>query len=317
MSAHSSQELAESNLDSKGKVSQQSGSLNGMNTAKPFSGKISRGRKFMETFKKSISMSSKKLTSSQEVFLVKTSVLQVKEKESWKGKGRASGNMFIEPLGKFDQSTRSLKTFQRLLFGDSAMSLQTLPKLGMMRNGFVFELRISERCIAEKEFSLLPTVTATDAMKVIQPAKIWKLASGRFRKANKSGIDGSMSLPQVLHFTLPTPSASDTEGGVRSNPKRAMEQKLRDELMRHKKVLLPTPLASSYGKNPRLKNALLPTIGANEYKGSGKNRYKGGADFRGAKMPEGLRTSKDDPIYLSPSFAEVVMGFPKNWTKKW
>ena len=33
-----------------------------------------------------------------------------------------------------------------------------------------------------------------------------------------------------------------------------------------------------------------------------------------AQMSEGLRSSSTDPIYLNPSFGEVVMGFPEGWT---
>ena len=54
----------------------------------------------------------------------------------------------------------------------------------------------------------------------------------------------------------------------------------------------------------------IPTIGANEYKGSGQARYRGSPEYRGAKASEGLRTSSADPIYLTPSFAEWMMNFP-------
>ena len=54
----------------------------------------------------------------------------------------------------------------------------------------------------------------------------------------------------------------------------------------------------------------LPTPGANEYKGSGRNRYKGSPHYRGAKTSEALRTCADDPIYLNPSFAEWLMNYP-------
>lgn len=58
----------------------------------------------------------------------------------------------------------------------------------------------------------------------------------------------------------------------------------------------------------------LPTTGANEFKGAGRNRFSGSPDFRGAKMSEGLRTCEQDPIYLNPSFAEWVMMWPLEWT---
>ena len=88
--------------------------------------------------------------------------------------------------------------------------------------------------------------------------------------------------------------------------------------------LLPTLRANKvtgysskgYGETmeQRLKRLLIPTMGAHEYKGSSRARFRNSADFRGAKMSEGLRTCEDDPIYLNPSFAEVVMGFPIGWT---
>lgn len=91
-------------------------------------------------------------------------------------------------------------------------------------------------------------------------------------------------------------------------------------------VFLPTPRANDAQKrgnfdmkNSRngfpaaVKRLFLPTLGKNEAKGSSRKRYLGSAHFRGAKMSEGLRTSEDDPIYLHPSFAEAVMGFPIGW----
>lgn len=58
----------------------------------------------------------------------------------------------------------------------------------------------------------------------------------------------------------------------------------------------------------------LPTIVKSEGKGSARKRYVNSALFRGAKMSEGLRTCEEDPIYLNPCFAEVVMGWPMGWT---
>ena len=61
-------------------------------------------------------------------------------------------------------------------------------------------------------------------------------------------------------------------------------------------------------------SGLVPTIGANESKGSSLKRYLGSQHFRGAKMSEGLRNCQTDPIYTHPNFAEAAMGFPKDWT---
>lgn len=64
-----------------------------------------------------------------------------------------------------------------------------------------------------------------------------------------------------------------------------------------------------------VKRLFLPTISKNEPKGAGRDRFRGSPHFRGAKMSEGLRTCEDDPIYLNPCFAELVMGFPIGWTE--
>ena len=92
--------------------------------------------------------------------------------------------------------------------------------------------------------------------------------------------------------------------------------------------LLPTPRKNDSQKRGRfdisnlrngfpaaVKRLFLPTIGKNEPKGASRNRYRGSEHFRGAKMSEGLRTCEDDPIYLHPSFAEAVMGYPIGWTE--
>lgn len=71
-------------------------------------------------------------------------------------------------------------------------------------------------------------------------------------------------------------------------------------------------------KNPNLETQIarlmLPTIGANEYKGSSRRRYRNIPDFRGAKTSESLRICENDPIYLNPSFAELIMGYEEGYT---
>jgi hypothetical protein len=64
----------------------------------------------------------------------------------------------------------------------------------------------------------------------------------------------------------------------------------------------------------QLRAVKIPTMGASEYKGSSRNRFKGSPNFRGAKMSEGLRTSSQSPTYLNPCFAELIMGLPRDYT---
>ena len=63
------------------------------------------------------------------------------------------------------------------------------------------------------------------------------------------------------------------------------------------------------------RDALLPTIGAHDSKGSHRPSFRGAKVSHCLKMSEGLRTSRADPIYLNPCFAEAVMGFEIGWTE--
>ena len=66
--------------------------------------------------------------------------------------------------------------------------------------------------------------------------------------------------------------------------------------------------------NENVPGLSLPTPGASEGKGSSKNRYRGSPGYRGAKTSEALRTCEEDPIYLNPLFAELIMMWPLGWT---
>jgi hypothetical protein len=104
---------------------------------------------------------------------------------------------------------------------------------------------------------------------------------------------------------LPTPDTQDTRNRLPGNP---VETKNRTVRHLNKK---------GTQSQLRLSQALrywLPIIGANEYKGSSRARYVTSEFFRGAKMSEGWRTCETDPIYLSPSFGELMMGWPIMWT---
>lgn len=61
-------------------------------------------------------------------------------------------------------------------------------------------------------------------------------------------------------------------------------------------------------------SSFLPTLGAQEGRGSSRQRFKGSKSFRGAKMSEGLRTCHSDQTYTHPNFAEAVFGLPKDYT---
>lgn len=77
-------------------------------------------------------------------------------------------------------------------------------------------------------------------------------------------------------------------------------------------VVTELPMSEQFTPESGLR--LLPTIVASEWSGTSHKRYMGSKYYHGAKCVEALRTSENDPRYLSPNFAEIMMGFPEEWT---
>ena len=294
MSAVCSAESEDLNSDSQEKDLRQSGSLKITNTAEQSSERTFQTPLFTKTSKKSTSENLNGSASSQADSLAKIYPLPIQEEEELKENGADCGRITQKPLGRYDPNTQSLKTFQCSLTEDSMLSLETLPKMGMMRNGSVYELQISERCTEESDCLLLPTLTSSYGTRYMRNNPTMKGAllptltingNHNYKGASKTSGDGIVTV--LKRLVLPTV----TRDSVNMRTKRYAQGGT------------PLPLA------------LLPTIGKNEYKDTAQSRYKGSKDFHGAKMSEGLRTCKKDPIYLNPSFAEVVMGFPRGWTE--
>lgn len=98
-------------------------------------------------------------------------------------------------LGWFDQASCTLKTSQTSLLTDSLPLLQTLPRSGMTRNGFVYELPIVGRLTNAIDGGFLPTPTATSN----------QLSPSMMKHA------GSRRLARELH---PTPTAHEAKKGA-------------------------------------------------------------------------------------------------------
>ena len=58
-----------------------------------------------------------------------------------------------------------------------------------------------------------------------------------------------------------------------------------------------------------LEHSLLPTPTASMWKGTARSRYPG-ENYRGSFTQEALRKSIEDPQYINPDYAELIMGFP-------
>ena len=202
------------------------------------------------------------------------------------------GIQYFTPLCKLDLPSYSWKTFQTsLMNGGHLMKYQNpFPKSGSILNGQMYERPTLGPIIKETVFSSLLT---------------------------------KQELYQ--NSTLPTPTVSDTIGGVRKpDLKRKMAQKLRDEVLQP--ILFPTPTASdgirtskTYGAgNPTLfgKVSNLPTPTANDGHNqtfpksqSKRNSLVGKIMNQTISIHHGGQGT-----LLSPLFVEWMMGFPTGWT---
>jgi hypothetical protein len=198
------------------------------------------------------------------------------------GSGAAYGDKWRDSFAKYDPVSFSWRTAQCSLFGGLEEFSGTWPRWGSMRTGACFHAEKSAEFICENASSFsVPTLTKFGATGAHLTGKEY---DGTTRHAMKIG--------QALR--IPTPRSCSAMAAP-ITPSQVME-----------------------GRNPNLETVMgrlmLPTLGFNEFKGSSAKRFSGSAHFRGAKMSEGLRTCCDDPIYLNPSFAELVMMWPMGWT---
>ena len=94
----------------------------------------------------------------------------------------------------------------------SEESSETSDKQGMRQFGWLYQLAVSERPTDETGCGyLLSTPQATDGSAggiISEEDKFWTLPSGRLRRINRSGTDGSLGLAREIQM-LRTPSEAD------------------------------------------------------------------------------------------------------------
>lgn len=139
------------------------------------------------------------LTSWQEGFRVKTSVLQGKAQEST-GSAAECGGTWRGWLAKYDQATFSWRTAQCSLLGDSTECLEILPRSGMTRDGLLWELPTLERRTSETDSGCWPTPTV----------------NGNYNKKGLSPTSGDGLATAVMKSMWPTPTVQGLNGGSNS-----------------------------------------------------------------------------------------------------
>ena len=157
-----------------------------------------------------------KSMSSAEDSRAKIFPLPEKAREST-GSEAVYGRNLQESLARYDPDSRSWRTRQCLLLGGLAECLETLPKSGMMRNGVLWELTMSEPRTRESECGFWRTPDA-GAGGTISEEKMERFLSGGTRE---SGAAIQIRLcDQVRERRLwPTPKCQDSRAALRDRNK--------------------------------------------------------------------------------------------------
>jgi hypothetical protein len=238
---------------------------------------------------------------SAEDSLAKTLAQPEKERESQETEADY-GKKWDESLAKYDQNTRSWKTHQCSLFEDLELSLETFPKWGIMQDGELWERTIPERLTSEIESgSWLPTPDASErgATKIYDPKA--KSQSGRTLQSYVKNFPTLTSYDSIPNFGARKDNNLSTGGrhGVS---------------LRHLVKTWPTPNSRDWkDSGPTQGNRKSPNLGtmahfstptSSEWKGRGPNSKQ-----QGLTNNIGCTGAQ-----LNPSWVELLMGWPENWT---
>lgn len=302
-SAASSQASEGLSLDSSEKDSAQSGSSRKTNTRRQSSERTSQAPIFIEILRRLILAQFRVQTSSQEDFPARTSAMLERELAS-RGVVLHSGNITLKPLGFYDRSSQSLRMFQRSLAEDSMLSLQTLPRSGMMQNGIIFQLPQLERFTAEKESSSLPIPQAMDSR---EQCRLEEELSPAAKKGGCKNLREIVYRQEKGVLNIPTPTSSDAIEGWMENRKITKDQPTRGVSLKSYVKMFPTPMlqdarigAGNVGGNKhRLERGsvaladviLFPTPTTQDFKRRGPNSSQQGLPEMVQKFP--TATSRD------------------------
>jgi hypothetical protein len=147
------------------------------------------------------------LTWFREVSLARTSV-QPERVTVWTASEVGSGRKWLGLLARFDLDSRSWRTPQCSLLGDSDEFLETWPRWGSMRTGECWERQTSALRTSGTVSGLWPTPTATDFKSESMSAELVQ----RREQASNKGV----RLTEFLHRKMmPTPTAGNDHSGGR------------------------------------------------------------------------------------------------------
>jgi len=263
-------------------------------------------------------------------FPVSQSPKQGTEKASRRLQGLVSGFNSSEPYAWYDQNTSSWKTYQRSLLTEWTSFSETFTRQGTMQNGVVYQaalLELATKGIAGGCLDFLPTPTVCNdsmyydkspnkdkrhskglATEIIDREMLPTPRASEPGRTNlgygdnlKEGICKQIGIPTKKYPMLPTPRASDVEGGV-----------VKDVQYKNETFYRENKEGVRWGVKLRDAVSILPTPTATDYKG---RSGQGFIDRHGKRRISDVLTQTGDNTYLNPRFVEEMMGYPLNWTQ--
>jgi hypothetical protein len=244
----------------------------------------------MMTLPHSTRVTMKRRTSSRGDSPAKTSALPESKQESSGASEAGYGENLHESFAWHDPVTSSWRTYQGCLFPAMESQrpldefLETWPRAGLMRNGRVFQLGLLVPLRPDGEFSLSPTLLASDHL------RSGSLADCRRKSPPKSAVI-------VMHELTPTLRATETDQGDYQYS-RGNHSKKTLTLKGVLKAMTPTLTASQSEKGPR-KKATKAENGGHQV-----NLIDVTAHLSGAVGG-----------VLNPTWCEWYMGFPVGWSE--
>jgi len=217
-----------------------------------------------------------------------------------------SGRRCLEQYGRFSRVGSWGKMFSALLIGTgdwySTKCKLTWKMKGTSYNRMYFQLVPSTHRTVATEFGLLPTVTAMDMNHGMATAKGEIVGN---RVVRESGKDFSIKLSHLAQVgMLPTPTASDVEGGI-SSPNQISQKNGRF-------IRTSNNTGTEFGAKLRDVVQLLPTPTLQEYTDS---TFPPSQLNRNHVVGFLMRGGVSAGSLLNPRFVAEMMGFPPNWTE--
>lgn len=188
------------------------------------------------------------------------------------------GRKWRGSLARYDRDSRSWKTAQRSLLGDSDEFSETWPRWGTTRGGELYLLPTPAHLTGANESGLWQTPVADDAV---------ERTRGKWNSRGEPKLSAEVKL-------WPTPTASLGTKGGRVTPRKGREGGTLIEAVSARKTW-PTPVASmSKGSSP-----------AALTRKSGRSRENDRLDHK---------VMATDGGQLNPTWVEWLMGWPLGWT---